>query len=64
MFAAIFGFVICAIIAIWILMICLGVFLWTSSSRGEQVMAAVIATLVILFMKWINPFTVAIAVSL
>ena len=62
MFAAIIGFVICAVISIWILMICLGVFLWPGSSRGEMTTSAIVAILVVLFMKWINPFTIAVTV--
>ena len=60
MIAAIIGFVICAIIGIWILMICVGVFLWPGTSRGEMCGATVVAALVILFLKWINPFTIAV----
>lgn len=62
MIAAILGFVICAVIGIWILMICLGVFLWPATSRAEKCSSAVVAALVILFLKWINPFTIAVTV--
>lgn len=62
MFAATIGFFVCALIGVWILMICLGVFLWPGTSRGEMCASAIVAVLVVLFLKWINPFTVAITV--
>lgn len=62
MFAAIIGFIVCAIIGIWILLICLGMFTWPGTGRGEQVTAIIVAILVVLFLKWINPFTIAVTV--
>lgn len=62
MIAATIGFVICVIIAIWITLVCLGVFSWPGTGSSEKWGAIVILILVWLFIRWINPFTIAITV--
>lgn len=63
MIAATIGFIVCAIIGVWILLICLGMFTWPGqTSKAEKLTAIIVAILVVLFLKWINPFTIAITV--
>lgn len=63
MFAATIGFVICCIIGIFITLGCLATFTWPGNGRGERICALIVILLVGLFLKWINPFTVAITVA-